>query len=130
MKFNIDFLFTAIPNEEHLRIMQGWSTKPHVVSARWLTESVHLKCPAEESNFGFQVQACRELQVSDTSSSDIQRSSISSTALGNDETHVDERLLQENFQQPRRESSAKESEQDLSLLPESQASELPGIFSG
>uniref|UniRef100_A0A0P4VX53 BRCT domain-containing protein n=1 Tax=Scylla olivacea TaxID=85551 RepID=A0A0P4VX53_SCYOL len=120
----------AIPNEEHMRIMQGWNTKPHVVSVRWLTESVHLKHPAEESHFAFLVQACREVQLSQTSSTGTQRSSISSTALGNDETHVDEKLLQEHSQHPRRESSAKESEQDLSLLPESQASELPGIFSG
>ncbi|MPC62925.1 hypothetical protein E2C01_057016 [Portunus trituberculatus] len=109
------------PNEEHLKVMQGWNTKPHVVSVRWLTESVRLKHPAEESNFAFMVETCTSTQ----------RSSISITALDNDETHVDERLLQEHFQQPkRRQSSAKESEQDLSLLPESQASELPGIFNG
>lgn len=51
----------------------------------------------------------------------------------NDETHVDEALLQEHLlelRQRERETSMEEIAHDVSTLPQSQASELPGIFSG
>ena len=110
--------------------MQGWSTKPHVVSVRWITESIRLKHPAEESQFAFQVEANRDHHQN--SSTDAQSSSVDATAMDKDETHVDERLLEDHFVQPRRrrESSVKDSEQDVSLLLESQGSDFLGIFHG
>lgn len=39
------------PVEEHLSLVREWSTRPHLVYARWVTESIKLKRPADEAPF-------------------------------------------------------------------------------
>lgn len=126
---------TASPKAEHIKAMHGWTTKPYIVSVRWLAESIRLKHLADESNFLIQLEADQELQPPRITITTSQRSSISTSFVDpNDETHVDEAVLGEHISGPRqrreREPSIEENYHDVSTLPQSQASELPGIFCG
>lgn len=125
---------TASPKPELLKTMHGWAKKPHFVSVRWIAESIKLKHPADETNFLIKQEADWEPQPIKMPSTASQRSSISMSMVDcNDETHVDEALLQEHLlelRQRERETSMEEIAHDVSTLPQSQASELPGIFSG
>lgn len=115
--------------------MHGWDSKPHIVLVRWIAESIQLKHPADESNFLIHQEVKWEQQPSKMPSTATQRSSISTSMVDyNDETHIDEALLHEQSLGPRerkeRRPSMEEIGHDVSTLPQSQASELPGIFIG
>ncbi|XP_050711420.1 DNA topoisomerase 2-binding protein 1-like isoform X2 [Eriocheir sinensis] len=132
---SVTHVLLASPKADLLKNMHGWATKPHIVSVRWIAESMQLKRPADESNFLIHQEADWEQQPFKMPSTATQRSSISTSMVDyNDETHVDEALLHERSLGPRqrreRGASMEETAHDVSTLPQSQASELPGIFSG
>lgn len=47
----VSHVVIAKPVEEHLALVSRWSTRPHLVYAHWITESIKLRRPAEEGQF-------------------------------------------------------------------------------
>ncbi|XP_069938324.1 DNA topoisomerase 2-binding protein 1 isoform X2 [Cherax quadricarinatus] len=116
--------------EELLSATQTWMAKPHVVYADWIIESIKQKRPADESPFAY---------LLDPESCNISKKAVkilkssTSTSPNNNETFVDEEILNQYLKAPKYEDvkdvTVNESA-NMSSLPDSQASFLPGIFSG
>lgn len=117
---NAVIVFTGTNSDEHLNTIQTWSSKPHIVFADWLTESLKLKCPADEAPFAysFDVEEFRTPQLGPK---------ITRMSTSVNETFVDEAILRQYIPKSTpRVSSA----HDLSILPNSQASFKFGMLSG
>lgn len=119
---------TGKHTDEHLNTIQTWNSKPHIVYADWLVESLKLKRPADEAPFAYTFGG-------DNISSPLQRIKLSTSdhaaAMSpdtNNETYVDEEILKQYI--PKATSTRISNMHDTSHLPDSQASDSTGLFSG
>ncbi|XP_071515470.1 DNA topoisomerase 2-binding protein 1-like isoform X2 [Panulirus ornatus] len=117
---------------EHKSIISTWTSKPHIVYADWIIESMRLKRPADEAPFAhLDAETCGPQEVKK-----IGRISIDSLANDN-ETFVDEEILNQ-YLKPRipdkkqnfKANSIVNDTANISSLPDSQTSLISGIFSG
>ncbi|XP_042237542.1 DNA topoisomerase 2-binding protein 1-like isoform X2 [Homarus americanus] len=117
--------------EEVLNIIQTWASKPHVIYADWIIESIKLKRPADEAPFAYLVdgESCASPHIAVK----ITRHSSDSLPNIDNETYVDEEILHQYLKTSKTNDAGNVSMSDtanISSVQSSQASVLPGIFSG
>ncbi|XP_076054847.1 mutagen-sensitive 101 isoform X2 [Oratosquilla oratoria] len=111
---------------EHLNTIESWSTKPHIVTADWITESIKAGKALDEGPFLYLEEA------ENTLVQPVKAKATPNVTIGNNETYVDEAIMK----QYTKDQQATPIRKRLSLndsdvaLPDSQASGAAGIFKG
>ncbi|KAK4321748.1 hypothetical protein Pmani_007486 [Petrolisthes manimaculis] len=139
--------------DEHLTTIQGWNSQPHIVYADWIAESISLGRPADETQFTHHLKqdtfkwpstsnkghSKNNLDTTtntpDNNKGLRRNNSLDASALdANNETHVDEAVLNQYLKQRKPSvnghSKADDSVGNTSALPSSQDDYLVKIFGG
>ncbi|XP_045617941.1 DNA topoisomerase 2-binding protein 1 isoform X2 [Procambarus clarkii] len=117
-------------NEEHLNTVLKWTSKPHIVYADWIIESIKLRRPADESPFSYLLDTEKCIISNEA---DKFGKVPAATFPDNNETYVDEEILNQYLRTTKcdgpKDFSMNETG-NMSSLPDSQVSFVAGIFSG
>ena len=121
-------LFTGKIVDEHLSVINSWTTKPHVVTGDWIVESAKLQKPAEEAEFLY-LTTNNNKNVKSNMSPPKQIRATQLPAVSQvdcDRTNVGDDLMNQYLNN----YNSEDNSMNDSALPSSQAAMISGIFGG